>query len=310
MENILQWGLNFIRTVQTWHSPPLTGLMKGITWLGSAQAYLIMIPFIYWCIDEKKGLRLALTVLVSAWLNISLKFLLDQPRPFFPGYDPSVGMISERLGGLPSGHAQNALVIWIIVASWIKKKWAFIGAGLICLLVSFSRIYLGVHFPSDVLGGWLLGGLILCGYFMLGRRVGEALDKGSPRAKMIAVAACAFIMILYRPSEELLMPGAILLGIGAGYILNCQHIGFTAILPEKKAWLKACFWLVRFALGITVTTLLYIGLEEIFYMAQGSGWHELLYFFRFALVGLWVSAGAPWLFCRLHLAERGKSIIL
>jgi membrane-associated phospholipid phosphatase len=306
MENILQWGLNFIRTVQTWDSPLLTGLMTGITWLGSAQAYLIMIPFIYWCVDEKKGLRLALVVLVSAWLNITLKFLLEQPRPFFPGYDPSVGMIPERLGGLPSGHAQNALVMWIIIASWIKKKWAFIGAGLICILVSFSRIYLGVHFPTDVLGGWLLGGLVLCGYFMLGRRIGEALDKGSTRAKMIAVAACSFIMILYRPGEELLMPGAILLGLGAGHILNCQHIGFTALLPEKKAWLKVCFWLARFALGVTVTALPCIGLGKIFHAARSSSWHELLYFLLFALVGLGVSAGAPWFFCKVHLSERRK----
>jgi hypothetical protein len=111
-------------------------------------------------------------------------------------------------------------------------------------------------------------------------------------------------MILYRPSEELLMPGAILFGLGAGYILNCQYTGFTAALPDKKAWLEVCFRFVRFALGITATALLYIGLGKILHKAQDSGWHTLLYFLRFGLVGLWVSAGAPWLFGVMRLAVK------
>ena len=111
MENVLQWGLDLIRILQNRANPALTGTMIGISWFGSAAAYLIMIPFIYWCINEKKGFSLALAILISAWLNLCLKTLFDQPRPFFAAYDPSLQLVPEKLGGLPSGHAQNALIM-------------------------------------------------------------------------------------------------------------------------------------------------------------------------------------------------------
>ena len=66
MENILQWGLELIRTIQSFSSVPLTAVMRTITWLGDAAGYVIVLPLIYWCVDEKKGVRLGLTVLVSA----------------------------------------------------------------------------------------------------------------------------------------------------------------------------------------------------------------------------------------------------
>lgn len=304
MESILQWGLNFIRTIQTFASPPLTGAMKGITWLGSTAAYLAIIPFIFWCIDEKKGFRLALALLVSAWVNITLKYLLDQPRPFFDAYDPSVGLMHETMGGFPSGHAQNALVIWVIAASWIKKRWAYISAAILCFLISFSRVYLGVHFPTDILGGWLLGGLVLCGYFFLGERIEKLFDKAGTRAKMIVIALAAFVMILYRPEDGVLMNGALLLGVGAGYYLNQKYIGFTAALPDKKAGQKALLWLARFVLGIAVTAFIYLGLKKLFHAAQKTNFHSLLYFVRYCMVGLWVSAGAPWLFGIMRLAKK------
>jgi membrane-associated phospholipid phosphatase len=131
--------------------------MRAVTNLGGAAAYLALLPLIFWCYDEEKGIRLALAVLASVWINLGLKFLCDQPRPFWPGYDPSVGIITESANGFPSGHAQISLTLWVIVASWNGKPWAYAAAILTSLLVGFSRLYLGVHFPTDLLGGWVLG---------------------------------------------------------------------------------------------------------------------------------------------------------
>jgi hypothetical protein len=267
---------------------------------------MILLPLIYWCVDEKKGLRLGLAVMVSAWINISLKFLLNQPRPFFDGYDPSLGMISERLGGFPSGHAQNSLVVWAIIASWGKRKWFFGIAALICLLVSFSRIYLGVHFPTDILGGWLLGALILCVYFLLGSRIEALLEKGGLRAGMIACAALAFIMILYRPGDESLLSGGMTLGIGAGYCLNRRYIGyrssvFFAHTGDKKQT-KYLILLARFVLGIASLAVIFAVIVKLFPLTQHSANYDLFRFFILAIAALWVSAGAPWLFCKLRLA--------
>ncbi|MDR0442828.1 MAG: phosphatase PAP2 family protein [Treponema sp.] len=319
MESVLQWGLDFIRFVQKCASPELTVIMRIITEFGGAAMYLTVIPLIYWCVDEKKALRFDVAVLISIWVNITLKFLLDQPRPFFAGYDPSVGIVIERMGGLPSGHAQTSLVLFVIIASWIKKKWATAAAAVICLLISFSRIYLGVHFPTDIFGGWILGGAILCGYFLLSGKIEALLVKGGFRAGMIACAFLSFVMILYLPSVELLMPGGTLLGMGAGYCLNRRYVGFmSADYIDRIGILQRSFpniakyliLLVRFLLGITGLVLIFIAVGKLIPQMSHADHiyanRNLFGFIRFALAGLWVSVGAPWVFVRLRLAGQQK----
>jgi len=304
VEATLRWGLDFIRLIQTGANPPLTVCMRIITELGSPVVYIILLPIIYWCIDEKKSLHLGIMILISVWLNIILKFALDQPRPFFESYDPSVGIIHERMGGFPSGHAQNSLVLWIIIASWGKQKRFYGIAALCCLLIGFSRVYLGVHFPTDILGGWLIGGILLTVYFLAGERIEALLAAHGPRAGLIACAALAFVMILYRPSWELLILGAAILGLGTGYYLCKFHIGFTAsALFGKVGVFKYLTLAVRFLLGITVMILLFILTEKVMVRLNSSGNYSLFVFLRFALLTLWISAGAPWLFRFLRLAE-------
>jgi len=305
MEAVLQWGLDFVRQIQTLTTPWLTVIMRAITSTGSAAACLILISFIYWCVDEKKGLRLAVVLLISAWINLALKYLLDQPRPFFEAYDPSVGRTAVIMGGFPSAHAQNSLVIWIIIASWkivprLSRAAHFGIAALLCLLIGFSRIYLGAHFPTDVLGGWLLGGIILAVYFLAGSRI-EALLK-SPRAGLIAAAVLAFAMNMYRPSEYMLMPGGMILGLGIGCFLCRRYVNFNAVLNDRTGTAKLITLFVRYALGITAMALLYAATGKAVNGLRGSGNYHLYAFTRYVLLSIWLSAGAPWVFCKLRLA--------
>jgi len=305
MEAILQWGLNCIRQIQIPSAPWLTIIMRAISYTGSAAACVVLIIFIFWCVDEKKGLRLAVTLLISVWINLALKLLLDQPRPFFEAYDPSVGMVAVKMGGFPSGHAQNSLVMWMIIASWSPlprlSRFAHFGiAAFLCLLIGFSRIYLGVHFPTDILGGWLLGGKILAVYFFAGRRI-EALLK-SPRAGLIAAAALAFAMNMYRPSEYMLIPGGMILGLGVGCFLCRRYINFSASIKDRTGIAKRLTLLVRYALGITAMVLLYVATGKAANGLHNSGNYHLYVFTRYVLAAVWISAGAPWVFCKLKLA--------
>jgi undecaprenyl-diphosphatase len=304
METILQWGLDCVWLVQACANPPLTMGMKIITESGSTVSYLLILSLIYWCVSKEKCLSMGTALLISTWINLVLKFLLDQPRPFFEGYDPSVGMITERLGGFPSGHAQNTLVLWIIIASWGHKKWYYCAAALFCFLVGFSRVYLGAHFPTDVLGGWLIGGIILCGYFLVGKRIEALLAQRGPRAGLVSCAALAFIMILYRPSLEILMPGGILLGLGTGYYLCQRYIGFdTSNTLGRTGATKYLMLSARFVIGIFGMSLLYIIAGKISAIFNDSGNYQLVVFFLFILLALWITMGAPWFFRFLHLAE-------
>ncbi|MDR0323215.1 MAG: phosphatase PAP2 family protein [Treponema sp.] len=308
MEAILQWGLDFIRAVQTIASPGLTFFMRIITALGGMALYMLLIPFIYWCIDEKKGFRLALLALISIWINLSLKFLLDQPRPFFEGYDPSVGMLNERLGGLPSGHSQNTLVMLFMLAFWVKRNWFYATAGALCFLIGFSRVYLGVHFPTDVFAGWMLGGIILAGFFLLNGRIETLLEKGGFRAKMIASAFLSFIMIIYLPDKELLFPGGTILGICIGYCLNKKYVFFTSsALLARTGIEKYLTFFVRLLLGVSGLLLIFwVGdklVLQIFPALQNAANYKLYGFVWAALCGFWVSFVSPWIFVKFRLAK-------
>ena len=311
MEVMLQWGLDFIIFVQSFASPPLTAFMLIVTMLGSPVAYLVLIPLVYWCVDEKKGLHLGIVVLASAWLNITLKHSLSLPRLFSGTQEPSFGVINEYVigGGFPSGHAQTSLVLFVFLALWIRKKWFWGIAAAICLLIAFSRIYLGMYFPTDILGGWIIGGLILFAYFKLAPLAEKHLERGGIRAYMLACAAASFIMIFNRPGEEPVIPAGLLLGIGAGYCLNKHYLGFEssvffANFAEKSAEKRNYFILVaRFLPGIILLLLILLALEQLLPRFQHFENYPLILFLAFGIPGVWITAGAPWLFTQLKLAK-------
>jgi membrane-associated phospholipid phosphatase len=309
MEEVLQWGLDCIRQVQTLSAiPGLTILMRAITNIGSTAIYLFLFPFVYWCVDEKKGLRLAMVLFISTWINLALKFFLNQPRPFFTDYDPSVGLVLEIMGGFPSGHAQNSLVILMILASWkiiprLSRAAHYCITSFLCLLIGFTRIYLGVHFPTDVFGGWLIGGLVLAAYFLAGGRIKTWFESHNPRIGLTVAAALALAMNMYRPSEYLLMPSGMILGLGIGYFLCRRYIVFNASLKDRSGTVKRLTMLVRYALGITAMVLLYVAAGKFINGLRNSGNYHLYVFIRWILMAIWISAGAPWVFCKLRLVQ-------
>jgi hypothetical protein len=278
--------------------------MRVVTNLGGAAAYLALLPLIFWCYDEEKGIRLALAVMISVWINLGLKFLCDQPRPFWTGFDPSVGIITESANGFPSGHAQISLTLWVIIASWSGKPWAYAAAVLTSLLVGFSRLYLGVHFPTDLLGGGVLGALILCAYFLLGDKLKAVLIRGGQRLQMIVSAATAVVMILYHPSTEMLMPGAVVLGMGLAYSITANRLHFrSAALFGRKGMAKFLSLAGRYLAGVAGIVLTFVIAGRI-NPGESSALYPLFFFLRFVLLEFWIYAAAPWVFLRLRLAER------
>lgn len=115
MEAFVTRGYSWIDWIQGFRSPALDVLFAGLSLLGDEPFYLVLLPVVYWTMSRRAGLRLALLVLASAWLNAALKGLLDLPRP-----SPERVTVLEILttGGAPSGHAQNAVVVWGYLA-WV-----------------------------------------------------------------------------------------------------------------------------------------------------------------------------------------------
>jgi len=133
--------------------------MTFFTYLGYPQAYMVIVAVIYWSVDRKLGLRLAIFLPVVASVNSILKQAIHAPRPFW--VDPGIDAIRFSNGfGMPSGHAQSS-VVWIYAGSFLKRRWFWVVAVITVGMVGISRVYLGVHFPSQVFAGWLIGGMVI-----------------------------------------------------------------------------------------------------------------------------------------------------
>ncbi len=297
MENVYQWGLDVIRFIQQIKSPAMTVMMKTVTILGTELAYLAILPFIFWCIDEKRGIRLGTAVLLSAWMNGTVKNLFRQPRPY--ELDPSVGLDTENSYGIPSGHAQGSATLWGVIGGWMRQPWGMVLAIALPLLIGLSRIYLGVHFPTDVFAGWLLAALILLVYYFGGSSIEKLFLSINIRFRILVVALIAFVMNGLNP-EDTSMGGAFF-GMSVGYIFMAEWFAFSAsrtAVGKRPGFLILC---ARYLLGMIGAGFIY-GVLKMVFPPEGSSWYAMGRFIRYGLLGAWVSAGAPWVFLKLKLA--------
>jgi membrane-associated phospholipid phosphatase len=296
MEGMWEWGLELIRAVQSVHGPTLDAIFKAITFTGEEDFFFILLPLILWCVDFAFGARLAFFFLFSTVVNSGAKGLIGHPRPC--DLDPEV-KLHDYTGryGLPSGHSQSAVVLWGAIASRARKPWVWVVAILLMVLIGFSRIYLGVHFPTDVLGGWALGAVLLGSYIFLVPRIEAWLKKAGLVVRLALVVVIPLVIVLLYPSDDSLSAMGVFLGAGVGIVLAGQWVPFDAGGP---LWQRA----VRLLLGVAVVLGLRFGLKAVF-PDEGEALYALMRFVRYALVGLWGSLGAPWLFLKLRLASSG-----
>lgn len=141
-DSILDWGIELILSLQNTFSGSL-GFMELVTLLGHEYFFFFVLPIFFWVIDIQYGLRLAIFIGVTNSINLFFKVILNDPRPYW--YDTRVEMLAppETGFGIPSGHAQNAVVVWWLLASYLRRKWALAVAVLIIFLVGMSRMKRG-----------------------------------------------------------------------------------------------------------------------------------------------------------------------
>jgi membrane-associated phospholipid phosphatase len=312
----------FVQSLGAWLREPL----GAISLLGQEDFYMLVMPILYWSLDSVLGFRVAVMLLLSNGLNAVLKMALASPRPYW--FDPQIPAFAEETSfGLPSGHAQNAASIWGLIAASIHSKTGKFLLVLLIFLIGFSRIYLGVHFISDVLLGWLVGGLLLWLFLKLEKPIWNNL-RVRPLAQLIGIAAVTSVLLggmvllaasaragwllpemwqqnaLRTQPENILDPlnieGAFTLGgtwmglmAGAAWLYRRQGGFHTIGTPTQR--------LLRYIVGVAGIFVFWYLLGSIF-PREANAMSYALRYLRYVLVGLWISALAPLLFARLGLA--------
>ena len=136
--------------------PAMDALMQTITRLGEETAFLVLALIVFWCIDKKKGYYLLAVGFLGTLSNQFLKLVCRIPRPWVrDGNFTIVEAAREAASGysFPSGHSQTAVGTFGCLAYTAKRRYVRWICIAVMALVPFSRMYLGVHTPVDVLVG-------------------------------------------------------------------------------------------------------------------------------------------------------------
>ena len=327
MEMIYETGITLIYALQNnfaWLMP----IMRLFTFLGNEEFYLLIAPALFWCIQPDLGLRVGIYLMVSASINSIVKIFLHTPRPYW--YDARIrALTTESSFGLPSGHAQNSVVVWGTIAQYIGRWWGWLLSIAIILMIGISRMFLGVHFPIDVLIGWAIGTVLLILMLRLEKPLLRWIEPFSLRIKILLIftASIGIIIIGFivqqsqsswqlpvewlplaintSPASEPINPFSLeslvsnagaLFGLAAGAYYLKSKGGFKVQAPLGKLAL-------RYGLGVVGILIIWMGLKAIFPGGETSA-GLIFRYIRYALVGLWMTVFAPLIFVKLHLAER------
>ena len=171
-------------------SAAVDSFVLAVTHLGSGPGVISMALLYSWWIDPPGGRRLGILLGFSWLLNLTLKDLFALPRPFQtdPAAASEAARTTARGPGFPSGHTQATSTFWFFLAFHHRRRWLYGVAVVAVVLVGLSRVWLGVHYPLDILGG-LAVGLVLAWLAVKAPQPGRLPPWAAPLAVLLAFPA-------------------------------------------------------------------------------------------------------------------------
>ncbi|WP_291632568.1 phosphatase PAP2 family protein [Clostridium sp.] len=273
--------IEIIKFIQSISSPFWDTFFQLITMTGEQYFYIFAAAIIFWCLNKQFGYKLGFALLTGTIVNTVLKDLVNLARPI--GVEGIRSIRVETAGGksFPSGHTQGSAMFWV---SWMikeKKKWIYIVGILIIILVAVSRLYLGLHYPTDVIGGIVIGTIWV---FISNYIFDYSEETKKPWILMIIILPMLIGMIFLKEKTYYTISGTVL-GFYIGYILESKYVQYDV----RNTWVKQ---MIKLLFGVTILLGLKSTLKEILPINITSD------FFRYVVVGLWITVGAPSIFKR------------
>ena len=173
--------MEFLYLLESIRTPFLDQVFSLITHLGSSQVFVVLAVVMFWCVNKSQGLYLLSVGCFGTTVNQFLKITCRVPRPWVR--DPDFTIVESARAdatgySFPSGHTQNSVGTFGCLAMGAKKNWARILFIALAVLTAFSRMYLGVHTPSDVLVSAVIALVRVLAMYPLFRGLEEKPERG------------------------------------------------------------------------------------------------------------------------------------
>jgi len=262
--------MEILHLLESIRFPAMDEAMLLITQLGEETAFLVTALIVFWCVDKRKGYFLMSVGFLGTMLNQFLKLLFAIPRPWV--LNPELTIVEaarEAAAGysFPSGHSQNAVGTFGGLAAVTENKWVRRLCVAAAVLVPFSRMYLGVHTPQDVLVG---SGMALLLVFVLRPLTvaGKELPMKATIAIMLTVAVGLLMYVEMHSFPVDMDPHNLASGQKNAYTMLGCLIGVAIVYVAEKKYVqfetKAIWWaqILKAALGLGCVLLVKEGLRS------------------------------------------------
>ena len=190
--------MSFLYYLESIRSPFLDSFFSLVTRAGEETLFIVVALLLFWCLDKRQGYYVMLVGFLGTTLNQFLKITCRVPRPWVR--DPNFTIVESAREAaadysFPSGHTQMSVGLYGALARWNKNKILRGICLVLCVLIPFSRMYLGVHYPTDVGFSLVLAGLLIFGLYPVIRSC--TAQDGKLGKLMALMALLAGLQVLY-----------------------------------------------------------------------------------------------------------------
>ena len=276
--------MEIIQYIQGFANPFLDFFFSTITHVGGPVIGITFSVLLFWCVNKRLGYKFLYAIIFSFSLNNILKGFFNSPRPI--GQD---GILSNEIStatgsSFPSGHSQANATTFAFIMNQYRNVYVWILGIFMLIMVPLSRLYLGVHWPKDVIAGTFIG---ILSVFISNKIFNSSFDKS---AKLMIYSLILFIVIgIFVPSNDLSKALGAFIGFIASLIIERKYINFD----PKGSFINH---FIKCLIGISGALIIYL----IFSKLLTSDYFTILKYFS---ITMWVVSISPYIFVKFKLCN-------
>ncbi|MCU5533378.1 phosphatase PAP2 family protein, partial [Bacillus cereus] len=271
----------FLEWMTSLEGSVLTAFLKLVSIIANETLYLIVISISYWCISKRKAFHMIVMLCFSGYIGIMVKEFMKIPRPYT--YDGIEALYEKSAAGysFPSTHVQLSTTFWGSFMILCKKRIVWIIGIIFIILVAISRLYLRVHWLSDIIGAVLFSVIVV---YLYKKVTMELSDRKFILLQRIILAVSLIMYVMTSQVDNLKLLG-VLTGSTIGIMLENHFINMNESNDFKMQ-------VVKTVLGLSIMLIMQFILKKVI---------PDMYYLRYAVTGITITFLCPFIFHMLRL---------